>query len=174
MVKAGVTTSINTKHQCITAMKEYENKSLEELRLEDYQAGRKGPTNPIAPGTGGLFGGATPTSSASTGLFGASAANTNFNFGANKSTFGASKFSSVNLKPLQFKDVSWCLMVSPPTATGSFGTATGGLFAQPNQQPANSLFKPFGAATTTQSAGFTFGNTNTTGQPNTSSMVSFY
>lgn len=29
MVKAGVTTSINTKHQCITAMKEYENKSLE-------------------------------------------------------------------------------------------------------------------------------------------------
>ncbi|MED6232779.1 hypothetical protein ATANTOWER_002376, partial [Ataeniobius toweri] len=147
MVKAGVTTSINTKHQCITAMKEYENKSLEELRLEDYQAGRKGPTNPIAPGTGGLFGGATPTSSASTGLFGASAANTNFNFGANKSTFGAT--------------------------TGSFGTATGGLFAQPNQQPANSLFKPFGSATTTQSAGFTFGNTNTTGQPNTSSMGLF-
>lgn len=33
MVKAGVTTSINTKHQCITAMKEYENKSLE-VRLE--------------------------------------------------------------------------------------------------------------------------------------------
>lgn len=29
MVKGGVTTSINTKHQCITAMKEYENKSLE-------------------------------------------------------------------------------------------------------------------------------------------------
>ena len=29
MVKSGVTTSINTKHQCITAMKEYENKSLE-------------------------------------------------------------------------------------------------------------------------------------------------
>lgn len=33
MVKAGVTTSINTKHQCITAMKEYENKSLE-VRLK--------------------------------------------------------------------------------------------------------------------------------------------
>uniref|UniRef100_A0A672RR52 Nuclear pore complex protein Nup98-Nup96 n=1 Tax=Sinocyclocheilus grahami TaxID=75366 RepID=A0A672RR52_SINGR len=56
MVKGGVTTSINTKHQCITAMKEYENKSLEELRLEDYQAGRKGPSNPMAAGTGGLFG----------------------------------------------------------------------------------------------------------------------
>lgn len=29
MVKSGVSTSINTKHQCITAMKEYESKSLE-------------------------------------------------------------------------------------------------------------------------------------------------
>lgn len=42
MQKGGVTTSINTKHHCITCMKEYENKSLEELRLEDYQANRKG------------------------------------------------------------------------------------------------------------------------------------
>lgn len=29
MVKNGVTQTINTKHQCITAMKEYETKSLE-------------------------------------------------------------------------------------------------------------------------------------------------
>lgn len=29
MMKSGVTTNISTKHQCITAMKEYENKSLE-------------------------------------------------------------------------------------------------------------------------------------------------
>uniref|UniRef100_A0A3Q4HWK4 Nuclear pore complex protein Nup98-Nup96 n=1 Tax=Neolamprologus brichardi TaxID=32507 RepID=A0A3Q4HWK4_NEOBR len=119
MVKAGVTTSINTKHQCITAMKEYENKSLEELRLEDYQAGRKGPTNPMAPGTGSLFGQATATSSATTGLFGSSAPNTSFSFGQNKSTFGG------------------------PT-TGSFGATTGGLFSQQTQQQAGSLFKPFG------------------------------
>lgn len=32
MVKSGVSTSINTKHQCITAMKEYESKSLEVSR----------------------------------------------------------------------------------------------------------------------------------------------
>ncbi|XP_039894357.1 nuclear pore complex protein Nup98-Nup96-like isoform X3 [Simochromis diagramma] len=148
MVKAGVTTSINTKHQCITAMKEYENKSLEELRLEDYQAGRKGPTNPMAPGTGSLFGQATATSSATTGLFGSSAPNSSFSFGQNKSTFGG------------------------PT-TGSFGATTGGLFSQQTQQQAGSLFKPFGATTTAQSTGFSFGNTNTIGQANTSSMGLF-
>uniref|UniRef100_A0A4W6F9E1 Nuclear pore complex protein Nup98-Nup96 n=1 Tax=Lates calcarifer TaxID=8187 RepID=A0A4W6F9E1_LATCA len=148
MVKAGVTTSINTKHQCITAMKEYENKSLEELRLEDYQAGRKGPTNQMAAPTGGLFGTATATSSAATGLFGSTAPNTSFSFGQNKSTFGA-------------------------TATGGFGATTGGLFGQQTQQPAGSLFKPFGQTTTTQNTGFSFGNTNTMGQANTSSMGLF-
>lgn len=29
MVKSGVSTNISTKHQCLTAMKEYESKSLE-------------------------------------------------------------------------------------------------------------------------------------------------
>jgi len=66
---------------------------LQELRLEDYQAGRKGPTNPMAPATAGLFGGATATSSAATGLFGATAPNTSFSFGQNKGTFGAGKRS---------------------------------------------------------------------------------
>ncbi|XP_036443331.1 nuclear pore complex protein Nup98-Nup96 [Colossoma macropomum] len=136
MVKSGVTTSINTKHQCITAMKEYENKSLEELRLEDYQAGRKGPSNPMAANTGGLFGttgAATPSTAA--GLFGSSATNTGFSFGQNKTSFG--------------------------TSTSGFGATTSSLFSQP--QPANSLFKPFGQATTAQNTGFSFGNTNTMG-----------
>lgn len=49
MVKAGVTTSINTKHQCITAMKEYENKSLE-VRLEaGRQAAVCGCDLPLSP-----------------------------------------------------------------------------------------------------------------------------
>uniref|UniRef100_A0A3Q3E3G4 Nuclear pore complex protein Nup98-Nup96 n=1 Tax=Labrus bergylta TaxID=56723 RepID=A0A3Q3E3G4_9LABR len=148
MVKAGVTTNINTKHQCITAMKEYENKSLEELRLEDYQAGRKGPTTPMAAPTGSMFGAAPATSSAATGLFGATAPNTSFSFGPNKSTFGA-------------------------TPAAGFGATAGGLFSQPTQQPAASLFKPFGQPTTTQSTGFSFGNTNTMGQANTSSMGLF-
>lgn len=42
MMKNGVAQSINTKHMSITCMKEYENKSFEELRYEDYVANRKG------------------------------------------------------------------------------------------------------------------------------------
>ncbi|XP_053561637.1 LOW QUALITY PROTEIN: nuclear pore complex protein Nup98-Nup96 [Bombina bombina] len=149
MAKGGVTTNISTKHQCITAMKEYESKSLEELRLEDYQANRKGPQNPVGAATGtGLFGSSTPTSSASTGLFGSTPASSSFTFGGNKTAFG--------------------------TGTGAFGTQTTGLFGQTTTQPANSLFnKPFGQATTTPSTGFSFGNTNTLGQPQTQTMGLF-
>lgn len=60
--------------------------------MEDYQAGRKGPANPMTAGTGSLFGSATATSSATTGLFGSNAANTGFPFGQNKSNFGAPGF----------------------------------------------------------------------------------
>ncbi|XP_040282604.1 nuclear pore complex protein Nup98-Nup96 isoform X1 [Bufo bufo] len=142
MAKGGVTTNISTKHQCITAMKEYESKSLEELRLEDYQANRKGPQNPVAAATGtSLFGASTATSSAPTGLFGATPSSSNFSFG-NKNAFGQT--------------------------TSTFGANTGGLFGQPAAQPATSLFnKPFGQATTTQNTGFSFGNTNTLGQAST-------
>ncbi|NWU53740.1 NUP98 protein, partial [Dromas ardeola] len=147
MVKSGVSTNINTKHQCITAMKEYESKSLEELRLEDYQANRKGPSNPVGAGAAaGLFGSSTATSSTATGLFGSSTTNTGFSYGQNKTAFG--------------------------TSTTGFGTGTtGGLFGQQSQT--TSLFnKPFGQATTTQNTGF-FGNNSTLGQPNTSTMGLF-
>nr|DBA32194.1 TPA: hypothetical protein GDO54_000004 [Pyxicephalus adspersus] len=144
MAKGGVTTNINTKHQCITAMKEYESKSLEELRLEDYQANRKGPQNPVGGATGTvLFGGSTATSSSSTGLFGSTPSSSTFSFG-NKNAFGQS--------------------------TSTFGAAnTGGLFGQTSTQPATSLFnnKPFGTATTTPNTAFSFGNTNTLGQTST-------
>ncbi|KAM9388581.1 nuclear pore complex protein Nup98-Nup96 [Phaethornis superciliosus] len=147
MVKSGVSTSINTKHQCITAMKEYESKSLEELRLEDYQANRKGPSNPVGAGAAaGLFGSSPATSSTATGLFGSSTTNTGF-YGQNKTAFG--------------------------TSTTGFGTGTtGGLFGQQSQT--TSLFnKPFGQATTTQNTGFSFVNTSTLGQPNTNTMGLF-
>ncbi|XP_006032139.1 nuclear pore complex protein Nup98-Nup96 isoform X2 [Alligator sinensis] len=148
MVKSGVSTNISTKHQCITAMKEYESKSLEELRLEDYQANRKGPSNPVGAGaTASLFGSSAATSSAATGLFGSTTTNTGFSYGQNKTGFG--------------------------TSTTGFGTGTtGGLFGQ--QPQTTSLFnKPFGQATTTQNTGFSFGNTSTLGQPNTNTMGLF-
>lgn len=37
---------LTTFHNCITALQQYENKSLEELRHEDYLLGRKYPMNP--------------------------------------------------------------------------------------------------------------------------------
>uniref|UniRef100_A0A8D1SIJ2 Nuclear pore complex protein Nup98-Nup96 n=1 Tax=Sus scrofa TaxID=9823 RepID=A0A8D1SIJ2_PIG len=147
MVKAGVSTNISTKHQCITAMKEYESKSLEELRLEDYQANRKGPQNQVGAGTAtGLFGSSPATSSAA-GLFSSSTTNSSFAYGQNKTAFG--------------------------TSTTGFGTNPGGLFGQQNQQNTSLFSKPFAQAITTQTTGFSFGNTSTLGQPSTNTMGLF-
>lgn len=91
LMKGSTTSYVQTKQQCITFMKEYGEKSLEELRIEDYAANRKGPQ----PGTGGMFGatqqgggvfgstmqqpatgslfGAQPNTQQTTGLFGSTA-----------------------------------------------------------------------------------------------------
>lgn len=56
--KNGVTYNVDTLLHCITGMAQYEQKSLEELRLDDYVAGRKGSTTAGGTtGAGGLFAG---------------------------------------------------------------------------------------------------------------------
>uniref|UniRef100_A0ABM0MFK1 Uncharacterized protein LOC102807145 n=1 Tax=Saccoglossus kowalevskii TaxID=10224 RepID=A0ABM0MFK1_SACKO len=123
MQKRGVSSNIGTRHQCITAMKEYESKCLEELRLEDYGANRKG------PGTGaGLLGagGSITQTDTSKGLFGATATGTTGGlFGQNK-TF-------------------------PLGTTGDGQTTSGSFFGQTAQPQQTSLFASkaggFGAST---------------------------
>lgn len=59
--KNGVTYNVDTLLHCITGMSQYEQKSLEELRFEDYLAGRKGSTTTGGGAAGGLFGGGQTT-----------------------------------------------------------------------------------------------------------------
>lgn len=154
LVKNGQTNNIQTRNQCITAMKEYENKSLEELRMEDYTANRKGPqAGSVQPA--GMFG-ATPQNNSifgtpasqpqSTGLFGSPApTNTMGGFGTNTGTFGqaAPAFGAQTQSPGGLFN----------KAPNTFGQVTSTF----NQQPANNIFgaKPFGAPATTASTGFT-------------------
>lgn len=134
MMKGGVSTNISTRHQCITCMKEYENKSLEELRVEDYAANRKGPQS------GGMSGfGAT----GQTGLFGQPAASTSaFSFGG-----------TTQSKPL-----------FGTTGTNTFGTGTNLFGQTSQSQNTSMFNKPvgFGAATTSAGGAFSFGNMSNT------------
>lgn len=151
LMKNGQTTTVNTRQYCITAMKEYEGKSLDELRMEDYAANRKGPQAGSVQG-GGLFGstqpntgifGAPASQPQSTGLFGASTTtNTLGGFGAPQNTFGAAA-------PAFGAQTQATSLFNKPANT--FGQSTF------NQQPASNLFgaKPFGAPTTTATTGFT-------------------
>ncbi|GAB1604620.1 nuclear pore complex protein Nup98-Nup96-like isoform X2 [Argonauta hians] len=128
MVKGGITNNISTRHQCISAMKEYEDKSLEELRMEDYQAGRKSKQQqPLAQ--------PQPQQPTSSSLFGISTSQpaTGFGFSQNKPTtttgFGNAR-GNTNL----FNQNR-----APLTSSGLFGQPTKPLFANPTDT-ANSSF----------------------------------
>lgn len=163
MMKNGVSSTINTSHQCISCMKEYETKSLEELRLEDYAANRKG-------GTGSLVGGFGATTQSS--LFSTPATQQSaFSFGANQGTFtstGSSLFGQPSQSQNVFGKAPGFGMQSGTTGStfgSGFGTGTS-VFGQPQQKP---LFgQPtstglFGAPATTAATGFGTGFGSTFG-----------
>lgn len=168
--KSGVVQSINTKHFCITCMKEYENKSLEELRWEDYQANRKGQQQSSFGGPTQPFGIASTNST----LFGQT--ENKPVFGQTSTAFGQSNFG----------------MPSQTTASNMFGksssafgnTSTTNSFAF-GGTPTTSIFgtnmapKPFAATPnqplfgSTQHQQSNFG-TNIFGQPITSTTSNLF
>lgn len=171
LMKNNTTQSVTTNQHCITAMAEYENSSLEELRHEDYAANRKGPQPGAAPGAvGGLFGAAGPSTS---GIFGAPATQQTTAFGQpeNKGLFGQQQstlggfgqttnaFGANTSQNNMFKGFN-----TPATSAPAFGfnntTAT-------NTAQNNSMFKGFGAPATGATGGGLFG----AAQPTTSTSV---
>ncbi len=140
-------------------MKEYESKSLEELRMEDYLSNRKGPQagGATAPGaSGGLFGappnqtatavssgglfGSTNTSQASSGglfgqqakpLFGSTTGNTG-GFGTNTSQFGSTPGFGTNTSTAA---QSGGLFGAKPGGFGAPAATTSGFSFGSNTQP---------------------------------------
>ncbi|TRY63912.1 hypothetical protein TCAL_05590 [Tigriopus californicus] len=160
MLKSGVTTNINIRHQCITCMKEYEAKSIEELRFDDYAANRKGGGAQTMGGmgqpTGGLFGATNPQPGiGGGGFFGSTPA----------STQGGSMFGQ-QAKPLFGGTTGFGATTSASTgfgATNTFGATSGGLFgaAKPTgfgaPTPQAGFGGGFGQPTTTSASGGLFG-----------------
>lgn len=165
-------------------MKEYAEKSLEELRLEDYSSNRKGPQTGLFTSNqnvSGMFGTQTPAASSlfgqtsvqSTGLFGPSTNNTNSlvnnpssAFVSNPSTFGSSSSGGLFGKPISSNPVQNSFGFGNTQQTfgakpfGQSSTTTSGLF---NSQP---IAGGFGSQSGTASnfgqptAPSLFGNTN--------------
>ncbi|CAH8631056.1 unnamed protein product [Dicrocoelium dendriticum] len=152
--RAGQSTQVNAKHMCITAMKEYQDKSLEELRAEDYALNRQN-----GPGA---------TTSTSSSLFGASTAVKPFQFGAAQTTGAGSIFGQTS-KP------SNTLFGGSGLTFGAATTTVSSVFGQPAQSQSGILgLKPpfgatsqptnlFGTAPAAQPSGFSFGQTSQTG-----------
>lgn len=145
----------------ITAMQAYEQKSLEELRYEDYLQGNKGKANaaggagggfggafgsPAPAPTGGLFGAPAPAPPGGFGSFGAPAPATAF--GATTNTFGKPASSSLfGAAPAPAPTFAGFGSTTPAPAFGA--APTPGLFgSSPAPAPA------FGAAPAPAFGGF--------------------
>ncbi|KAJ1311780.1 hypothetical protein OPQ81_010246 [Rhizoctonia solani] len=152
--------STTLHYQSITAMPAYRNFSFEELRAQDYAAGRK---NSSSTGFGqtSAFGSTTTTTTPSTGLFGQPAQQTQ----PQTNIFG---------QPAQPAQSTGLFGQNTTTqTTGAFGqpaaTTGTGLFGQPQNQPAQPSTGLFGQpATNTATTG-----TGLFGQQNTGATNAF-
>ncbi|RMD41802.1 hypothetical protein DV735_g3299, partial [Chaetothyriales sp. CBS 134920] len=164
--------SQSESYQSITMMNAYNKYSFEELRLADYNAGRRfgnGQTGGAGAFGSSTFGGFGQTSNTTSGFGTSSSGTTLFGstsnsggFGSNTSTaFGSGSSSGSGL-------------FGNKTSSGLFGqqtsgTSTNGLFGSTNNQTTNS--NPFGSstfgstATTTSTGGGLFGNSQTQQKP---------
>uniref|UniRef100_A0A0N4ZWV4 Nuclear pore complex protein Nup98-Nup96 n=1 Tax=Parastrongyloides trichosuri TaxID=131310 RepID=A0A0N4ZWV4_PARTI len=175
MMRNGKTENVQAKLMCITIMKQYETKCLEELRVEDYLANRKGPQAGSSTGffgstnntsSGGLFGNSSTNNTSSTGIFGSSTPqkpslfgsttqNTGSVFGNTNQTTSGGLFGSSTPTT---NNTGGSLFGTPTASTGLFGsttTSTQPVFGATN----NTSGGLFGSKPTTT----TFGNTSNTG-----------
>ena len=137
----------------LTSMPQYNSKSFEELRLEDYQQNRKGVTSGAAPAS--LFGAGATGGFGNTGAtFGASG------FGATGGGFGATPATAATgfggfgqPQPQPTTGFSFGNTGAAPAAQTSFG----GAFGAPAQQQAASTFGGFGKPATAATTGTTGG-----------------
>ncbi|VDL63635.1 unnamed protein product [Hymenolepis diminuta] len=173
--KNGQKVQVNAKHMCISAMKEYSDKSMEELRVEDYAQNRKsgaaagsksifGSTSTTGFGfgspqttTSSLFGSTPAVQTTQSSLFGST--NTGSIFGSSQSmgTFGQITQNSIfGTKPLfgsSTANTTGLNLSSTQQQSTGFG------FGQNTQQ--GSIFgggSAFGTATTTASSFSLFGS----------------
>ncbi|KAF9904520.1 hypothetical protein EC991_002628 [Linnemannia zychae] len=172
----------NSHYQSITAMPAYRNFSFEELRMQDYQQGRK------FPGQAGGFGAATTGfgqqqqpaaggfgAAPTTGFGGGAAANPLGGFGAGSTGFGgaantgfggatgfgaapaaSTAFGAAAAPATGFGATSSAFGAQPTTAFGAAQPTTGfgatGAFGAAAAKPATTGFGGFGAPATSQPA----------------------
>ncbi|KAF6163465.1 hypothetical protein GIB67_029314 [Kingdonia uniflora] len=169
------------KLESISAMPAYKDKSHEELRWEDYQAGDKGGPNPSGQTPGGNVFGA-PAVTTQTNPFGSSSTfgQTNANpfssaapssnlfgpkpnlFGTSTNAFGTTPFGTSNTNPFASSTPATAPSMFGQTSSSPFGTNT-----SPSLFPSNSsgfgqtssIFSSVPASGTTPA----FGNTQSTG-----------
>ena len=173
--KAGTNTGpsqISTRHQNISAMKEYESKSVDELRFEDYAANRK-VGQPQAGFGASPFGAMQPSTSQQLGaggsIFGRPAT-------SNTSTFGASNlfnnsasvgpFSPLNKPATTLSSASPFQPFTANTSTAGVGQSQASPFGAPMPSKTSLFNTP---ATTTTSI---FGNNSATVLGQTSTLGS--